>query len=463
MVRNIIAPSRHRREPNTAVLVTALLVLAIATPAVADEVLPTDEPVPAAAAEPETYSLHIQGTYTTQGHPRFSSAIPDGPQSMKAQMQMAETADVTLFLGLRLGDLELYLDPEADQGFGPSNTYGVAGYTSGEAYKLGLYNPYYRTPRLFGRYVLGLGGEHQAVEAGPNQLGGTQDTDNVTFTFGKFSVVDIFDTNTYAHDPKADFLNWGMLDMGAFDYAAEAWGFTYGAAAEWTQGWWTLRQGVFSLSRKPNDKYLDPDFRQFQTVTEAEERHQIFGQPGKVKALFFLMSGNMGSYADALRLGDATGNTPDTGMVRHRQLKPGGGINVEQQIVPELGAFLKASMNDGTKEEFEFSDINQSLVAGLSLKGGRWGRADDTVGLGGEINAISNQARAYFAAGGMGGIIGDGLLPSYKPEEIIEAYYKIALAPGVPLTLDYQRVTSPGYDAARGPIDLFSFRFHAEY
>jgi len=102
--------------------VTALLVLAIATPAVADEVLPTDEPVPAAAAEPETYSLHIQGTYTTQGHPRFSSAIPDGPQSMKAQMQMAETADVTLFLGLRLGDLELYLDPEADQGFGPSNT-----------------------------------------------------------------------------------------------------------------------------------------------------------------------------------------------------------------------------------------------------------------------------------------------------------------------------------------------------
>jgi len=285
----------------------------------------------------------------------------------------------------------------------------------------------------------------------------------VTFTFGKFSVVDIFDTNTYAHDPKADFLNWGMLDMGAFDYAAEAWGFTYGAAAEWTQGWWPPRQGVFSLSRKPNDKYLDPDFRQFQTVTEAEERHQIFGQPGKVKALFFLMSGNMGSYADALRLGDATGNTPDTAMVRHRQLKPGGGINVEQQIVPELGAFLKASMNDGTKEEFEFSDINQSLVAGLSLKGGRWGRADDTVGLGGEINAISNQARAYFAAGGMGGIIGDGLLPSYKPEEIIEAYYKIALAPGVPLTLDYQRVTSPGYDAARGPIDFFSFRFHAEY
>lgn len=443
-------------ERRTAFAAAALLAIASVVPAMAD-----DEPAP--AAEPEAYSLHIQGTYTTQGHPKFSSAIADGAQSMKAQRQMAETGDITLFAGLRIGGLEVYINPEMDQGFGPSGTYGVAAYTTGEAYKVGQYSPYARLPRLFGRTVIDLGGERQAVEAGANQLGGFHDANSVTITFGKFSVVDIFDTNTYAHDPKADFMNWGLVDMGAFDYAAESWGFTYGGAAEWTQSWWTLRQGVFSISRKPNDKYLDPDFRQFQTVTEAEERHQIFGQPGKVKALFFLMSGNMGSYADALRLGDATGNTPDTAMVRHRQLKPGGGINVEQQIVPELGAFLKASMNDGTKEEFEFSDINQSLVAGLSLKGGRWGRADDTVGLGGEINAISNQARAYFAAGGMGGIIGDGLLPSYKPEEIIEAYYKIALAPGVPLTLDYQRVTSPGYDAARGPIDFFSFRFHAEY
>lgn len=449
---------------SSALTAAAFLVAMAAVPAIAapgddsgDAVAPTE------AAAPDWYSLHIQGTYTTQGHPKFASAIPDGQQSMKRQLQMAETGDVTLFAGLRLSELELYANPEMDQGFGPSGTYGIAGYTTGEAYKVGLYNPYARLPRLFGRYVVGLGGERQTVEDGPNQLGGFKDADNLTFTFGKLSVVDIFDTNSYAHDPKADFLNWGLLDMGAFDYAAESWGFTYGGAVEWTQSWWTLRQGVFSMSRKPNDKYLDPDFRQFQAVSEAEERHEIFGQPGKVKALFFVTSANQGSYADAVALAARTGATPDTNQVVRHQLRPGGGLNVEQQVTPELGAFLRASMNDGTIGEFDFTDINQSLGGGLSLKGGRWGRPDDTVGVGGEINAISNQARAYFAAGGMGGLVGDGQLPAYKPEQIIEAYYKIAFVPGVPLTLDYQRVVNPGYDAARGPIDFYAFRFHAEY
>jgi len=443
-------------ERRTAFAAAALLAIASVVPAMAD-----DEPAP--AAEPEAYSLHIQGTYTTQGHPKFSSAIADGAQSMKAQRQMAETGDITLFAGLRIGGLEVYINPEMDQGFGPSGTYGVAAYTTGEAYKVGQYSPYARLPRLFGRTVIDLGGERQAVEAGANQLGGFHDANSVTITFGKFSVVDIFDTNTYAHDPKADFMNWGLVDMGAFDYAAESWGFTYGGAAEWTQSWWTLRQGVFSISRKPNDKYLDPDFRQFQAVSEAEERHELFGQPGKVKALFFVVSGHMGSYTDAARLGRATGNAPDTGLVRRNQLKPGGGLNIEQQIVPDLGAFLKASLNDGTKEELDFTEINQSLAAGLSLKGSRWGRPDDTIGLGAEISGISNQARAYFAAGGMGGLLGDGQLPRYQPEQILEAYYKLSLYPGIPLTLDYQRVTNPGYDAVRGPIDFYAFRFHAEY
>ena len=436
-------------------------------PARAEDAAPEESPAAeiAAPAEPETYSLHIQGTYTSQGHPRFHSSIPDGQNSMKQQLQTAETGDVTLFAGIRLGGLELYANPEMDQGFGPSGTYGVAGYTTGEAYKVGQYSPYARLPRLFGRYVLGLGGERQAVEAGPNQLGGFQDSNNLTLTLGKFSVVDIFDTNAYAHDPKADFLNWGLVDMGAFDYAAESWGFTYGAAAEWTQDWWTLRQGVFSMSRAPNDKYLDPDLRQFQSVSEAEERHEIFGQPGKVKALFFVTSAMQGSYSDAVALAARTGGTPDTNqsqVVRHR-LRPGGGINVEQQIVPGLGAYLRASMNDGTIAEYDFSDINQSLSGGVSLKGSYWKRPEDTVGLGGEINGISHQARAYFAAGGMGGLVGDGQLPSYSPEQIVEGYYKAVLTPGIALTLDYQRVVNPGYDAARGPIDFYAFRLHAEY
>ena len=179
------------------------------------------------------YNFHIQGTSTTQGHPSFSSAIPDGPESMKSHEQTATANDVTLFTGLRIGALELYADPEMDQGFGLSDTVGVAGYVNGESGKVGMQNPYFRLPRMFGRYVVGLGGYSQPVEDGPNQLAGSYGADNVTFTFGKFSIVDIFDNNSYAHDPQADFLNWSIIDMGAFDYAADAWGYTYGGAAEW--------------------------------------------------------------------------------------------------------------------------------------------------------------------------------------------------------------------------------------
>jgi high affinity Mn2+ porin len=424
---------------------------------------PSDAASDAIAAAPDWYSLHIQGTYTTQGHPQFPSAIADGPQSMKAKGQIASTADVTLFAGLRVGNLEFYANPEMDQGFGDSNTLGVAGYTSGEAYKIGMADPYFRMQRLFGRYIFDLGGDNVAVEDGPNQLAGSHDADNVTLTFGKFAVVDIFDNNSYAHDARADFLNWSIIDMGAFDYAADSWGYSYGGSAEWTQAWWTLRGGLFDLSRQPNDKYLVRGFGQYQTVVEAEERYNLFDNLGKAKALFFLSSANMGSYSDAVALANATGAMPDTGLVRHWQTKVGGGINLEQQLLPDLGVFARASINDGTKEAYDFTEINRSLSGGISVKGERWGRAVDTVGLGGSANALSKPAQSYFAAGGQGILIGDGQLPSYAGERILEAYYKVTFLKGVNLTADYQRVVNPAYNAVRGPIDFYALRLHLEY
>jgi high affinity Mn2+ porin len=316
---------------------------------------------------------------------------------------------------------------------------------------------------MFGRYVLNLGGDAQAVEDAPNQLASTYDANNLTFTGGKFSVVDIFDNNSYAHDPRSDFLNWSIIDMGAFDYAADAWGYTYGGSTEWTQSWWTLRAGLFDMSRQPNDKELVRGFGEYQSVFEAEERHQIFASPGKVKALFFLSHADMGSYAEALKLAEQTGSTPNTALVRHTQTKPGGGLNVEQQILPDLGSFLRLSVSDGSKEAYEYTEINQSVSGGLSLKGSRWSRDDDVIGLAGSLNQISSEARAYFAAGGQGILIGDGQLPSYAGEEIMEAYYKAVLLKGVEATFDYQRVVNPAYDAVRGPIDFYGVRLHLEF
>ena len=284
----------------------------------------------------------------------------------------------------------------------------------------------------------------------------------MTLTIGKFSVTDIFDTNTYAHDPRGDFLNWSIIDAGAFDYAADAWGFTYGAAVEWAQDAWTLRGGVFQLSKVPNGKIVNVDFGQYMLVTELEKRYQMRGQPGKVKLLAFVNRARMGAYRDAVQLARQTADTPDTGLVRQFASRPGISINLEQGLAPDLGMFLRASLNNGTKEAYEFTEINRSLSGGLSLKGGRWGRGDDTFGIAGVINGLSSDARQYFSNGGIGILIGDGG-QTYGPEKILETYYAMRVNPHVTLAVNHQHVNNPAYNRDRGPVSIFGVRAHAEF
>ncbi|MEI9981767.1 MAG: carbohydrate porin [Aliidongia sp.] len=417
----------------------------------------------AAQATPENWAIHGQSTFTDQFHPAFRSPF-EGPQSLSAGNSGRETLDVTLYLGARpWSGAEIWFNPEIDQGFGLGNTFGVAGYLSGEAYKVGAEGPYYLTQRLFFRQTIDLGGETEAIDPGQNQLGGTQTANRLVFTAGKFSVVDIFDTNRYAHDPRGDFLNWSVIDEGAFDYAANSWGYTYGAAAEWYQDWWAIRAGIFDLSETPNGKNLDPGVSQLQYVTEVEERHALWDQPGKLKFLYWLARGRLGSYEDAIALGEATGQTPSTSAVRKYRSKYGVGLNLEQQLTPDLGMFVRASASQGDVEEIDFTDINQSLSTGLSLAGADWRRPDDTVALAFVVNRASSQALQYFADGGLGGIIGDGQLRNSGPEQIIETYYSLAAFDFATVTADYQVVNNPAYNRDRGPVSVFGLRVHAQF
>jgi high affinity Mn2+ porin len=252
--------------------------------------------------------------------------------------------------------------------------------------------------------------------------------------------------------------------MGTFDYAAEAWGYTYGAAAEWYQDWWTARAGLFDLSIRPNDKYLDNRFlQQAQFVAELEERHTLWDQPGKLKVLYWLNRGYLGTYTDALALAAATGQTPLTAAVRRYRSKYGIGLNLEQQITSDLGMFARAGWTQGGIEEDDFTDIDQTISAGLSLSGNRWGRADDAVGLAVVANQISREAKEYFAAGGLGGIIGDGQLPEAGPEQILETYYSLAVFNWARVTADYQFINNPAYNRQRGPVSVFGVRLHAQF
>jgi len=254
-----------------------------------------------------------------------------------------------------------------------------------------------------------------------------------------------------------------IIDSGAFDYAADAWGYSYGIAGEWTQGLWTLRAGLFDLSRVPNTTRLVRGFGQYELVVEGEERHSWWGRGGKLKLLAFLNRGRMGSYNDAVNLALSTHTAPDMALVRKPASRPGFIVNLEQAIDDDLGLFLRASLNDGSKEAFEFTEINRSLAAGLSLKGRAWNRGEDTVGVALVVNGMSDSARRYFADGGLGILIGDGQLPHYGPEEIIEAYYSAKLTSWLGAGADYQWIDNPAYNRDRGPVSVLGARLHAEF
>jgi high affinity Mn2+ porin len=420
----------------------------------------------AAAPEAEPLSLHGQATFVEQAYPRIRSPY-QGQNSLPASGEGRETFDLTLFAGLRLWQgAELWFNPEIDQGFGLGNAHGVAGFPSAEAYKQGSTYPYARIQRAFLRQTIDLGGKSEKVDADTNQFAGTRTTDRLVFTVGRFAIIDIFDTNKYANNGKTDFFNWSLGNAGTFDYAGDGWGYTYGAAAEWYQGRWTLRGGVFDLSATPagGDSplggTLDPTFRQYQLVGEIEERHELWGQPGKLKVTGFLSHGRAGLFADAIALAQATGQPADITAVRNTTNRTGVSVNLEQQVTETLGVFARAGWADGRIEPWDFTDIDRTISAGVSISGKKWSRPDDTLGIAGVVNGISGVHQAFLNAGGLGILIGDGQLPHPGPEQILEAYYSYALSAAAKLTLDYQFIVNPGYNTDRGPANVFAARFH---
>jgi high affinity Mn2+ porin len=315
---------------------------------------------------------------------------------------------------------------------------------------------------MFFRQTIDLGGDTQKVESDINQFAAVQTSDRLVLTVGKFSVVDIFDANKYAHDPRSDFLNWLAVDTGAFDYAADAWSYTYGVAVEWYTGPWTLRAGIFDTPVVPNSTGLDPGFRQFQIVGEIERRYDLLGRPGKIAVTGYLTRARLGNFDDAIRLAQETGGTADITAVRTYTSKSGIAGNLEQEIVPDVGAFLRAGWTPGKVEADAFTDADATVSGGLSLGGRPWGRPEDHVGIAGIFNTISASHQAYLADGGLTALIGDGMLPHPGPEQILEAYYRLPVLYWQ-TTLDYQFIVNPAYNRDRGPISVIALRLHTQF
>jgi high affinity Mn2+ porin len=417
-----------------------------------------------AGAPSETLGAHYQLSYIWQTKPGFNAAY-SGANSLVPEREFSNTFTATAYFGIRpwFGG-EIYFNPEVTQGQSFSGLTGLGGFSNGELTRASSASPQFYRQRLFLRQTWNRGGGQEKLASDLNQLAGVVDKNRFVLTVGNFSTLDVFDNNAYAKDPRRQFMNWGMMTYAAYDYAADARGFGWGAAAEWYQGDWALRIGRMTGPVTPNDLPVDFDIlNHYGDQLELEHAHSLNGQSGKVRVLAWRDRAVLARFRDAMDLGRAQGQTPDIFKVRNgEQFKYGLGVNVEQALSPSLGVFLRAMQSDGATETYAFTEADQSFALGMALQGAGWGRAQDTLGLGLMQNGLSADRRAYLEAGGISFFIGDGRL-QYQPETIFEVYYSLNIAKAAFLSFDVQRIHNPAYNADRGPVTFAGVRLHAEF
>ena len=354
----------------------------------------------------------------------------------------------------------MYFNPEAAQGVPLSRLTGLAGFTNGEISRTaGPHLRLYRA-RLYAQQVISLSGATTSIEEGENQLAMETTARRAVFTVGNLALLDIFDENRFAHDPRSDFLNWAFMTHAAYDYAADARGYSWGGVAEFYWDDWAVRVGRFAQPKEPNQLPLDSRiFVHFGDQLEIERQFNWSSRAGALRVLGMRNRARMARYADALRLANATGSLPDLNLVRSAaREKFGVGLNIEQELSATVGVFGRGFWADGETETYAFTEADRSASGGVTISGEFWGRALDRAGIALARQWLSAPHREYLRAGGLGFFLGDGAL-RYRPETVLELFYAVPIVPQAEVTLDYQAIWNPGYNADRGPVQVWSTRF----
>jgi high affinity Mn2+ porin len=414
----------------------------------------------------EKWSWHYQFTGIMQGHPGFHASYA-GQNSLDTVREKAFSVTSTFFLGRRLWKGgEFYLNPEIAGGKGISSALGIAGFTNGECFRIGDPSPAIYLARVFLRQNFALGKDKEWNEADANQLAGFIPANRLTITAGKFSIADIYDNNSYSHDPRTQFMNWSLMSNGAWDYPANTRGYTWGVIAGLTYSSWSVRLSETMIPKTANGSVFDHNLAKANGASlEIERRWGKKDREGAVRLLGFSNASRAGNYRHAI---DQLVNGVDSSMnvntlSVYGGRKSGFGINAEQALNAHVGIFMRAGWNDGKTATWVFTEIDQNVQAGIQVDGSYWKRKNDVFGAAFSMNGISKDHIDFLNHGGYGFIIGDGKLPHYGMEQIAEAYYAAQLADNLWLSADYQFVNNPAYNKDRGPVHVWAIRGHVAF
>ncbi|HLN02038.1 MAG TPA: carbohydrate porin [Bryobacteraceae bacterium] len=406
-----------------------------------------------------------QANFISQGHPTFDAPYT-GPNSLPPDAQYVTSRVLTLYTGFRLTNTtDFFFDVEETGGNGIGAALGVAGFPNLDVVRNPTLSRAPYIARVMFHQMIPLSKEMVETERGPWQLASQVPVRRLDIRFGKMSAVDWFDVNAIGSDSHMQFMNWAVDNNGAYDYAADTRGYTYGVVLEYNDRSWTFRFGEMLMPKIANGIHLDADIARARAENyEFEFRRQLLAKRlTVVRPLAFVNHANMGSYRESIH-DYLAGETPVPDITATRQqgrIKYGFGLNVEQELTSMLRGYGRFGWNDGRTESFAYTEVDQTVSGGVDLRGNAWHRKEDKLGVAVISDAISGDHREYLKLGGVGFLLGDGNL-NYGRENIVEAYYNAKLWHGVYASFDLQPIWNPGYNRARGPVLVGAIRLHLE-
>ncbi len=405
-----------------------------------------------------------------QGHGGFR-ALYNGPHSFANTPEHAGSRIFTLYTAARLSEsADVVFDLEEASGYGISNSLGLAGYINIDVVRIpGEGSPLSTAPyvaRVMFHYVFPLSKAREEAEPGILGVLTSLPVRRMEFRIGKFPLPDFLDVNAVGSDSHLQFMNWAVVNNGAWDYAADTRGYTYGALLALENPGWSLRFVEALMPKIANGIDLEWNLRRAHAHNlELEVRaHLLANRSTKIRLLGYRNLADMGNYAQAIadfRAGLTA--TPDIVFTRqYGRSKDGVGLNLEQELPASMRAFMRLGWNDGHNESFAFTEVDRTVSFGADVSGGHWHRKHDKVGAAFVANGISPQHRDYLALGGLGFLLGDGAL-TYGYEKIFESYYTAHIWRGIFAALDFQHINNPGYNQARGPLWVEGGRVHVDF
>jgi high affinity Mn2+ porin len=426
------------------------------------------DPAPVMFPHSETGRLWISGqaNFIAQWHPAFHSPYR-GANSLSPEAQEATSRVLTLYTGLRLtNNTELLCDVQETGGHGIGEALGLAGFTNLDVVRNPTLSKAPYIARLMWHQIIPLGHERTPSQRTYLSLFSELPERRLEIRFGKFTLGDFFDLNTYGADSNFQFMNWTMDNNGAYDYAADTRGFTFAAMVEYHDRRSAVRFAEGLMPKVANGIHLDADLsRAHAENLEVELRRTVIPRrEGVLRLLAFVNHANMGSYRQAIDNFRA-GLTPFPDITSHplqTTIKYGFGINFEQPLNSWLGLFGRWGWNEGRHESYVYTEADATIEVGLGASGARWDRKYDHLGLAFVTNGISRDHQQYLALGGLGFLLGDGRL-NYGRENIVETYYTLHAWRGVYPSFGLQYVDNPGYNRDRGPVVVPTLRLHLEF